>query len=101
MFKRCAEGKTPDAPLLMNGGKAWQRHQWDKGIRAAADRAKLPTGTVAYTLRHSWITEALMGGMSTLEVARLTGTSLTMIERHYGHLVAESARGRLANMEMV
>jgi integrase len=101
LFKRCAQGKTPDAPLLANGGKPWQRHQWDKGIRAAAKRANLPTGTVAYTLRHSWITEALMGGMSTLEVARLTGTSLAMIERHYGHLVAESARGRLASVEMV
>lgn len=101
LFKRCSQGKTPDAPLLTNNGKPWQRHRWDKGIRAAAADAKLPTGTVAYTLRHSWITEALMGGMSTLEVARLTGTSLTMIEKHYGHLVAESARGRLADVEMV
>jgi len=101
LLNRVAKGKTSDAPLLSNNGKPWQRHRWDKGIRAAAADAKLPTGTVAYTLRHSWITEALMGGMSTLEVARLTGTSLAMIEKHYGHLVAESARGRLADLEIV
>jgi len=101
LFSRRAKGKHPAAFLLTIGGRQWRRSYWDGAIREAARKAKLPTGTVLYTLRHSWITEALMGGMSTLEVARLTGTSLGMIERHYGHLVAESARGRLSTMEMV
>jgi hypothetical protein len=34
-------------------------------------------------------------------VARITGTSLRMIEKHYGHLVAESARERLARVELL
>ncbi|MGH8865200.1 MAG: hypothetical protein ACREA9_07535 [Pyrinomonadaceae bacterium] len=35
---------------------------------------------------------------STLDVARLVGTSIRMIEKHYGHLVASVARERLAQV---
>lgn len=102
LFKRCAKGKHPNAHLLTrDDGQPWKRYDWDDLVRAAREKAKLPSGTVLYTLRHSWITEALQGGMSTLDVARLTGTSLQMIERHYGHLVADSARERLAMVAML
>ena len=102
LFKRLAQGKLPAANLLTrDDGKSWQRSDWYQLVRDAASKAKLPGGVVLYTLRHSWITEALLAGMPTLEVARLTGTSLQMIERHYGHLVAEAARERLAAVEML
>jgi hypothetical protein len=39
--------------------------------------------------------------MPTLEVARLVGTSVAMIEKHYGHLVASAARQRLAKIAML
>jgi hypothetical protein len=39
-----------------------------------------------------------MEGLSTLEVSKMVGTSLTMIEKHYGHLVTETARERLAKV---
>jgi hypothetical protein len=39
--------------------------------------------------------------MTTLDVARLTGTSVMMIEKHYGHLVASAARERLAKVKML
>jgi hypothetical protein len=39
--------------------------------------------------------------MTTLDVARLCGTSVGMIEKHYGHLVASSARSRLAAVTML
>lgn len=102
LFKRCARGKHPNAHLLLrDDGQPWNRYDWDDLIREARAKAKLPSGTVLYTLRHSWITEALLGGMTTLDVARLTGTSLAMIERHYGHLVVGSARERLAQVPML
>ena len=69
-------------------------------MREAAKSAELPIGTVLYTLRHSWITEALMGGLSTLEVSKITGTSLVMIQQHYGHLVSTSASERLAKLQL-
>ena len=57
-------------------------------------------GGSSLLLRHSWITTALTSGMSTLDVTRLVGTSLLMIEKYYGHLVVDAARLRLANVEI-
>lgn len=102
LFKRLAKGKLPAAHLLTDDeGQPWAHSGWDKLVREAARKAKLPSGVVLYTLRHSWITDALRGGLSTLDVARLTGTSLAMIDKHYGHLVAEAARERLALVNML
>jgi integrase len=39
-----------------------------------------------YDLRHSFATFALRAGISTFDLSRYMGASLTMIDRHYGHL---------------
>jgi integrase len=102
LFKRLAKGKTGTAPLLTrDDGKPWAHSDWDELVRDAAAKAKLPKGTCLYTLRHSFITQAITDGMTTLDVARLCGTSVGMIEKHYGHLVANSARARLAAVTML
>jgi integrase len=51
-----------------------------------------------YALRHSGISWALAAGIPPSDVARFGGTSVTMLERTYAHLLessAESARQRL------
>jgi integrase len=51
-----------------------------------------------YTLRHSGISWALAAGIPPSDVARFAGTSVTMLERTYAHLLegsAEAARKRL------
>lgn len=102
LFKRLAKGKLPAAPLLTrNDGKPWAHSDWDELVREAADKAKLPRGTCLYTLRHSFISQAITDGMTTLEVARMVGTSLAMIDKHYGHLVGDTARQRLAAVTML
>ncbi len=102
LFKRLAEGKgSNDLLLTKDNGSAWAHSDWDELVRDAANAAKLPAGTVLYTLRHSWITSTLSGGMSTLEVARLAGTSLVMIEKNYGHLVSKETRKRLDRVAML
>jgi integrase len=102
LFNRLAKGKLPLAPLLTrDDGKPWGHSDWDELVRAAAERAKLPKGVCLYTLRHSFITQAITDGMTTLDVARLCGTSVGMIEKHYGHLVADAARKRLAAVTML
>jgi integrase len=102
-FKRLSKSKHPHAPMFTrDDGKPWAHSDWDELMRAAAAQAELPKGTVLYTMRHSFITEALISTrMSTLEVARLVGTSVTMIEEHYGHLVANRARENLAAVQML
>jgi hypothetical protein len=37
-------------------------------------------------LRHTFATFALRAGVSTFDLSRYIGASLTMIDRHYGHL---------------
>jgi integrase len=51
-------------------------------------------------LRHAFISEALSAGLTTLDVAKLTGTSLQMIQAHYGHLAMEVVKERLAKVVM-
>ena len=46
--------------------------------------------SVAYHLRHTFATEALAAGVSTFELSRLMGTSIAVIDRHYGHLARDS-----------
>jgi integrase len=87
LFERLAKSKLPLAHLLTrDDGKPWAHSDWDELVRNAATAAKLPPGVVLMTMRHSYITTAIISGMNTLAVARLVGTSVMMIEKHYGHL---------------
>jgi integrase len=42
-----------------------------------------------YDLRHTFATFALRAGISTFDLSRFMGASLTMIDRHYGHLARD------------
>jgi integrase len=102
LFDRLAQGKLPaDLLFTRDDGKPWAHSDWDDLVRGAAERAGLPRGVCLYTLRHSFITQSLMDGLSTLDVARISGTSLAMIERHYGHLVMNAARDRLDKVNLL
>jgi integrase len=102
LFTQFAKDKMPSAFLLTrDDGKPWAHSDWDEYVKEAASRAELPPQTCLYTLRHSLITQALLDGVSTLEVSKIVGTSLTMIEKHYGHLVQDTARERLAKVQVV
>ena len=56
-----------------------------------------------YDLRHTFATFALRAGISTFELSRYMGASLTMVDRHYGHLARdgrEHAIRLLDNLDM-
>lgn len=107
-FKECAKGKLPSAWLVSRAdGSQWKKEAWRDEIKLAAKAAKLPKATVAYTLRHSLITELVRGdrdkGVPPLDiftVAKIAGTSVKMIERHYGHLQKEHARRALERLAL-
>ena len=101
LLDRRAKGKQPGEHLFTNGGTPWQPHDWREPVKAAATAAGLPDAVVLYTLRHCWITDAIVGGMDLLTVAKLAGTSLAMIEKHYGHLVQGAARDKLAQVSFL
>ena len=100
-FSERAKDKTPAAPLLARvDGKAWDKDAWKKPVKAAAVAAELPASVTAYALRHSSITDLVTGGLDLLTVAQLSGTSVAMIERHYGHLRADHAAAALATLAL-
>ena len=52
----------------------------------------------AYTLRHSAMTDLVTGGLDLFTVEKISGTSVLMIEKHYGHLQRERARSALEKL---
>jgi integrase len=100
-FKACAKGKHPSAWLIARADASqWKKEAWRDEIKAAAKKAKLPKATVAYTLRHSVITELVTGGLDIFTIAKLASTSVKMIEKHYGHLQQEHARSALEKLAL-
>lgn len=100
-FDTAAKDKLPTAPLLSRAdGKAWSKDAWKWPIKATVEAANLPDGTTAYTLRHSVISDLVHDGLDLLTVAQISGTSVAMIERHYGHLRNEVAASALAKLAL-
>jgi site-specific recombinase XerD len=98
-FKQCASGKLPKAWLVSRAdGGQWDRFAWRDEMKLAAAAAHLPPATVAYTLRHSVITDLVVGGLDIFTVAKLAGTSVAMIQKHYGHLQNDHARSHLEKL---
>ncbi len=96
-----ARDKLPSAPLFSRwGGEPWTVTTWSDAVRNAVENAQLPRETVAYTLRHSVITDLTTGGLDPLTVARLAGTSIAMIQRYFGKLRQDVARDALAALAL-
>ncbi|UQB42898.1 tyrosine-type recombinase/integrase [Thiomicrospira microaerophila] len=70
---------------------------WEK-IR---NLAGLPDDLDFYSLRHHWIS-TLLQTENLLQVARMAGhKSIEMIEKHYGHLIPDRAKGALQAFDVV
>jgi integrase len=96
LLKELAKGKLPKAWIVSPDGKSqWTRWEWQDLIREAVTAAKLPTGTTAYVLRHCVLTDLISGGLDIVTASRLSGTSVAMIDKHYGKLQATVARAAL------
>ncbi len=99
-----ATGRAKDAALLerwrheqVAGGIQWQRAgrgQWmaagelTRPWRLIRERAGMPS-VIPYALRHSSIVRGIRANLPIRLVAALHDTSVAMIERHYGHWIAD------------
>lgn len=88
-FRRVTKDRPAAAVLLPRGdgarwGKSWQA----RPFKAAAKAAELPATASFYALRHSHISRAIEAGMPLTIVAENCGTSLLMIQRNYGKVLA-------------
>jgi len=81
-----------ESPLLFPGERGgyldvhhFRPYQW----RPAQVAAGISPLRRLYDLRHTFATFALRAGISTFDLSRYMGASLTMIDRHYGHLARD------------
>jgi integrase len=96
-----AKDRIGNAPMLASStGGRWTKDSWKKPFKEAALAAELPSDVVLYSLRHTAISEMIMGGMDSFVVAKLTGTSVQMIESNYGHLHHDKVRDKLDSVRM-
>ena len=101
-LKDCAGNRDEDEPLIVrDDGARWMRYYWRDEVQAAREAAGLPDDVVLYSLRHCAISEMLVGGIDPMTVARIAGTSVNMIQRHYGHLLRDSVVAKLAKVKMM
>jgi integrase len=88
-----------DTPLLFPApeggpvnGSNWHRREWQPAVEASGvARPARP-----YDLRSTFASNALAASVSIFELARIMGTSVAMIERHYGALL-DGAGAAIAN----
>ncbi|NMM12457.1 MAG: integrase [Rhodoferax sp.] len=101
-FAAQAKDKLPTAPLIARAdGKFWNKDSWKDPFKAAAKAADLPAAAVAYNLRHSAITDLIaLHRLDTMTVAQLSGTSVSMIDKHYGHLLRDHAATGLGKLAL-
>lgn len=100
-FAEQVKDKLPAAPIFARAnGEMWNKDAWKYPIKEAVIAAGLPYAASAYTLRHCVITDLIRAGLPILTVAQLSGTSVAMIEKHYGHLVRDDAEEALASLSI-
>lgn len=95
-FKDLTKDRLPDAWLLVkDDGERWGTSHHSRDFRALVQKAKLPADTVFYSLRHYYISKALLAGIPAQVVAENCGTSIRMIEKHYGKFMPSDRRAML------
>jgi integrase len=72
----------------------FRRREWKPALEAAG----IEHGTI-YTLRHTYAMNALGAGISLFELSRYMGTSIEMINRHYGHVAEGSEQAAAAKLD--
>jgi integrase len=91
-----------DIPILfpnMRGGRIDFRIFGRKHWRPAQIKAGIDPVRGLYDLRHTYATFALRAGIPVFAVSRFMGSSIAMIDRHYGHLAHDSREHAVALLD--
>jgi integrase len=91
-----------DNPILFpnaRGGRIDFRIFGRKHWRPAQIKAGIEPLRGLYDLRHTYATFALRAGISVFAVSRFMGSSIAMIDRHYGHLAHDSREHAVALLD--
>lgn len=95
LSKILARGRQSGPLFRTQADRPWQYSDMRRRFERLRKRAKVDPSCVLYSFRHTWITQAMVAGVDVATVAAMAGTSIQMIDRHYGHLRQE--RSHLMN----
>lgn len=86
----------PEGPLFRNTrGEAWTGNAIRCCFRRLRKKLGLGRGIVAYSIRHTYATEALLNGVDPVSLCELLGhTNVNMLMKHYQHLGQRAAHLR-------
>ena len=87
-------GSTRNGPFDVHN---FRRREWGPAV----DAAGIARPARIYDLRSTFASNALAAGITTFELARIMGTSVGMIEAHYGTLIDTAHDAILARLEAV
>lgn len=82
---KARKGTKDDYVFTGKGGDPVEPCYVTKQIQSFAEAAEIEKNVVAYSLRHGYGTRMAQAGVPLWELANLMGTSMKMIECHYGH----------------
>jgi integrase len=63
----------------------WRWREWNPALRAADLEHRTP-----YAMRHTYASLSIAAGVSLFELSRLMGTSPSMLDKTYGHLLPDA-----------
>jgi integrase len=93
LLRQVSSGRRPDALLLPPSDRAaWTHNLLGRRFAAAVKRAGLDPDVTFYSLRHAFISRSLKQLVPVRAVAEGCGTSMLMVERHYGRFVVADKR---------
>ena len=91
---RNVPGSTEPGPFDVAN---FRRREWGPAIEAAG----VSRPARIYDLRSTFASNALAAGITTFELARIMGTSVGMIEAHYGALIDTAHDAILTRLEAI
>jgi len=101
-FRTLSQDKLPGAWLfLKDNGEPWGKSHQHRPMKEAVKAAKLPRDTVFYSLRHYHVSKALIAGLPVQMIAENCGTSVRMIEKHYGKFMPKDRREMLNRVALL
>lgn len=81
-------------PLNLNN---FRRREWGPAVTAAG----ITKPARIYDLRSTFASNALAAGVTVFELAKVMGTSVQMIERHYGTLIGGAHAGLVGRLDTI
>lgn len=100
----CCRLKTNAVHIfLRDDGLPWTKDSWKKPFQKAviASGVSNPKGIVIYSLRHAALSQMVGSGLDSFIVAQIAGTSVAMIEKHYGHMHHSKNRAVLDKIKIL